>query len=274
MKRVLTSLLFLLSGCYGRPNVTMNSQEFYQAVAQRANLKQGQPAVITFSALWCHPCREEIDSLNQANQEFGGLIQFRGFLVEGEEKGSTIRAADVSQFTSFTGASAEYMVTIDPQWQLFDMLHEPQGHSLPTMVILDQAGNVEQVIQQSLDYQTQLRPLLLALARGQNIPIQPKPTSGQVDSIANWVARPEVAAQQTLIDAVTVSWQSGMRKYSFTADEMPFASGQITFSFDGTKDAPLSAKWLSDTPTSVCTLNVVLNPDGSLASSTGVCRQK
>src|SRR6185437_16187476 len=81
--RSLVVFSLVLGGCYGRPKMHSNSSE----LARAADLQAGKPSVIVFSALWCHPCREEIDSLNQASRDFAGIVQFRGFLVEGEEKG-------------------------------------------------------------------------------------------------------------------------------------------------------------------------------------------
>jgi hypothetical protein len=274
------SSVFVMTGCYGRPKMQVNSSQ----VAHAASLQPGQAAVITFGALWCHPCREEIDSMNEASHEFAGIIQFRGFLVEGEEKGSVVDPGDLADFTSFTGQSAQYAMRMDPSWQLFDSLHAPQGRSLPTMVIINQSGEVTEVIQQSLDYQSQLRPLLLALARGQStIPVNPsngggenKPGQKQItDSVANWQARSEVAANLALVSNVTAAWHSGLQQYAFTAAEMPFASGQITFEWDGaSQDTPQTAKWISDTAVSLCTLNLVFKSDGTLLTSSGNCRQK
>jgi thiol-disulfide isomerase/thioredoxin len=276
------ALALILTGCYGRPAPEVNSTE----VAVAAGIQLGKPGVVTFSALWCHPCREEIDSMNQASREFAGAIQFRGFLVEGEEKGSTVQQSDISQFISFTGEAPLYGMLMDPSWRVFDTLHAPQGHSLPTMVVIDRTGKAVQTIQQSLDYETQLRPLLVALTQGDNPPpvvvnpVTPPPpaTPGQqqlTDSVANWVNRAEVVADPTLVKNVTQAWQSGLTKYAFTSVEMPLDSGQITFVWDGAKvNTPLTAAWTANTAVSICTLNLVLAPDGTLLSSSGNCRQK
>ncbi len=276
-----TAFIIGLGGCYGRPKTQINSS----MLCHSAGLQPGQPAVVTFSANWCHPCREEIDSLNQANREFAGLIQFRGFLVEGEEKGSPVHESDLSSFTSFTGSRAEYAVRTDPGWQLFDSLHAPQGHSLPTLVIMSQSCKVEEVVQQSLDYQTQLRPLLLALTRGQSAPpvapvdptpVPTKPDQQQLnDTVEHWLSRAEVVANPALIKNFTDSWEAGLQKYNFNSSEMPLNDGQINFLWDGaSEDIPQTAAWRSDTPVSVCTLNLTLNADGTLLSSSGKCRLK
>jgi len=277
LKILFASFLFL-TACYGRPK-TNTSHMNATALLSAVGAQPGQATVVTFSALWCHPCREEIDSLNQANSEFAGVIQFRGLLVEGEDKGSPVNQGDINLFTSFTGEHAQYSVKTDPLWQLFDTLHAAQGHALPTMVLINAAGQVEEVVQQSLDYNTQLRPLLQALAIGQAGPIDTNPIPpvqpGQIsDTVANWEARAEVAASATLLANVKASWQAGLAKFTFTESEMPFEAGKISFLFDGTTNTPRTAAWVSDTPVSYCTLNLVFKADGSLASSNGNCRQK
>jgi thiol-disulfide isomerase/thioredoxin len=263
----------LLGGCYGRPKMHSSSSE----LAIAAGVQAGKPSVIVFSALWCHPCREEIDALNQASRDFAGIVQFRGFLVEGEEKGSMVKPSDLSQFTSFTGQAAQYGLLLDPNWQVFDKVGVSQGHALPTMVILNSSLEIDQVIQQSLDYDTQLRPLLLALARGQKTsPGSTKPGPGNLtDTVGNWSARAEVVASPDLLNNLTVGWQAGLKKYAFTSDEMPLDAGQISFNWDGAAvNTPRSASWISDTDKSYCTLDLSLNPDATVASMSGNCRTK
>lgn len=271
MRGILAAIAILLTGCYGRPNLARSNSA---VLAKAIGIQPGQPAVVSFSALWCHPCREEIETLNQGSAEFAGLVQIRGFLVEGEEKGSPVQKSDIVQFTTFSGEKPTYPMGTDTDWGIFDSLHAPQGHALPTLVIFNQNGEVTQVIQQSLDYNTQLRPILEALARGQSTgPISG--SSGIKDNVGNWMNRSEVASQPALISNLTASWQAGLIKFDFTTDEMPLASGQITFTWDGAKvNKPQSATWYADTPTQVCNLTLSLNPDATLASASGTCRPK
>lgn len=269
----LSVVALILGGCYGRPQLHGNAS----AIAHETGLQVGQPAVVVFSALWCHPCREEIEALNSAHREFATSIQFRGLLVEGLEKGSLVQQSDIPQFKSFSGQSAEYSVKIDPVWRLFDSIPTPQGHALPTMVVLNAALEVEQVIQQSLDYDTQLRPLLQKLARGQSTTLPPsKPTGGDFsETIEKWEQRAEVAANPNLLKNLEAGWEKGLKQYAFSTDQMPLELGTIAFNWDGANtNTPKSAAWVEDTPISICTMNFVLNPDATVASSNGICRRK
>jgi hypothetical protein len=56
---------------------------------------------------------------------------------------------------------------------------------------------------------------------------------------------------------------------------MPFESGTISFNWDGAAlNTPKTATWIADTAISYCTLDLILNPDATVASMTGNCRQK
>ncbi len=271
------SLATIVMGCYGRP-----AEHPSVASASTFGVQPGHAAVVTFSALWCHPCREEIESLNHASQEFAGKIEFTGFLVEGEEKGSTVQTIDIENFKTFNGEKPLYPVHSDENWQLFDGLRAPQGRALPTMVIFNKQGQLQEIVQQSLDYETQLRPLLQAIASGQapapvNTPTPtPPPSSHQAtDTVQNWSARAEVASRPTLLANLTAAWQTGLQKYDFTVVEMPLSAGVITFLTDANGvDTPQGVHWLADTPVSVCQLQLNLNPDGTLLTSNGSCRPK
>jgi thiol-disulfide isomerase/thioredoxin len=272
----IASLVFL-TACYGRPQMRSRSVPIAQL-----GLQTGKPAVLAFSALWCHPCREEIETLNQASQEFAGQIQFAGFLVEGEGKGSPVQTSDLDKFRSFSGTKPLYPMRLDTSWQLFDTLPVPQGRALPTLILVNEKGDTVEVVQQSLDYNSQLRPILAAIAKGQMAPVptppSPPPTSGLqqlTDSVQNWIARAEVIAQPDLQKNLTGAWQTGLLKYDFTEDEMPLGSGRITFGWDGNeKNVPEVANWRAVTADSVCKLQLNLNQDGTLASASGSCRPK
>lgn len=273
---LLLAFSVLLAACFGRPR-------FDAVVGGEVNhdLKEGIPAVVIYSALWCHPCREEIDTMNRAVAEFGDKIQFVGYLVEGEEKGSPVQESDIEKFTSFGGDKPAYPVRLDEGWSKFDRERPPQGRALPTMALYDAKGKRFQIIQQSLDYHD-LQPTFAAMAANAAPPpiVKPTPTPPPdlqqlTDTVENWLARPEVKARAEFATNLEAAWQRGLKKLSFTEDQMPLEEGQITFSWDGqTLNVPQTVKWEEDTPASVCKLQVTLNTDASYASATGSCVPK
>ncbi len=83
-------------------------------------------------------------------------------------------------------------------------------------------------------------------------------------------ALPGFEASGAVISKMTAGWNQGLSTYSFTADEMPFASGQFIIEEmnDGTS-YPISTKWKSDLG---CELTVYYKVDGTFDHCHGVCR--
>jgi thiol-disulfide isomerase/thioredoxin len=280
LKALMLAIPLILVACYGRPH--LESQLLSPDQFSDLGFKNGMPSVVVFSALWCHPCREEIETVNQAAREFQGLIQFGGYLVEGEEKGSPVQDADLANFKSFNGVSPSYPVALDTNWVKFDAKKFPQGRALPAMMIIDRSGNYR-AIQQSLDYNTQLRPILVSLSQGGSAvpPVEsPSPTPAPglqqlSDKVANWLTRAEVVAHPDLQKNLTDSWSAGLLKYDFDDQEMPLGDGQISFAWDGKdQNIPQVVNWKAITDTSVCKLQINLKPDATVSSMSGSCRPK
>lgn len=277
---LLLAIPLLLAGCFGRPALDKKSSGFDSF--GKFGLQEGKPAVIVFSAVWCHPCREEIETLNLATREFGDKIQFLSLLVEGEEKGSRVQEADLAKFVSFKGEKPEYPLGLDVGWAKFDSEGAPQGHALPTMMLYDSTGERFRIFQQSLDYQSQLRPLLLSMAQNAPPPpvVTPTPTPAPglqqlTDSVGNWLLRSEVAARPEFEANLNEAWLKGLEKFGFTEFEMPIETGVMNFAWDGASlNVPQSAKWEADTPVNVCKLQLTLNEDASFASASGSCVPK
>ena len=56
-----------------------------------------------------------------------------GFLVEGEHKGSSLSADELSLFTSPAGETPNYPLAVDQDWRNFLALAPPQGKQLPLL---------------------------------------------------------------------------------------------------------------------------------------------
>ncbi len=268
-------LLPTLAGCYGRRTDRPNAGEHVVDVS-RFGLKDELPSVVTFGALWCKPCRNEIGVMNQVVQVFGGKVQVLGLLVEGDEKGEPVTDGDVDEFVSLAGVAPLYVVQPDRDWRLFSSLAPANGKQLPLVALCDAEGNVVMALQKSLTFDGELEPLVADLVRG-HVPVASPPKTTHVDTsrvtevIGAWVERTSAKVGQMDFDILNKGWTVGLGKEGFAAEDMPFLKGRASWmrrADDETKFYVASAVWSSP---SNCTLTVTFDEDGTVSSTEGIC---
>lgn len=272
------SMLVLLTSCYGRLSDSSSGRELN---AKDYGLTDSKPALIVFAAAWCKPCMAEIHSLNRAQAQLGDRLQVTGFAVEGAQKGVPAAPKDTALFQSPHGERPEYPLTLDPSWKLFDQLRPSAGRSLPTMVFVDSNHRVVHLVQRSMEYETELLPLLQNLVAGQTsaplppqTPKDPQPDpSGKIvnQTFANWTALPGHGPDSEIYQKMQAAWMQGLEDFAFTEDDMPFSNARLRiFAYDDGRSKPVSGIWVAaDTG---CRLTVYFHPDGSYDRSEGVCR--
>jgi thiol-disulfide isomerase/thioredoxin len=268
--------LILLSGCFGRIH---DPGEGQQINPKDYGLDETRPALLVFSAAWCKPCMAEIPALNRALSELDGQVQIKGFVVEGAQKGVAAAPKDGDLFVSPGGDRPAYPLAIDSGWKKFDQFKAGAGRSLPTMVFVSRGHRVLRIVQRSLEYDTELLPLLKALISEQ-APVAPKPDQPAPDpgaghpqsqAFADWAARAGQEPGSATYQNVQEAWLHGLGDYGFPEDDMPFETATMTvFIYDDGHSVPISALWIASTTN--CRLTVYFKPDGSYDHSTGVCR--
>ena len=269
--------LLVCSGCLGRISDTNGGRKLD---AKTYGLDGVHPSLLVFGAAWCKPCMSEIPSLNRAQSELSGKVRILGFAVEGAQKGVAAAPKDGDLFVSPRGDRPVYKLTVDSAWKLFDALPPVSGHSLPTMVFVSREGVVLRLVQRSLEYDTELLPLLRQLAADQ-APVDtakpgeptPDPTQGKPQNMtfAAWAALAGNETTSTLYQNVQAGWEQGLGDFNFLEADMPFATARMTVvaSDDGHKRL-LSAVWIA--AATGCKLTVYFKSDGSYDHSNGVCK--
>jgi|GEM_PF-6495476 len=283
--------LFALTGCFGRAADDASGVGVSPALA----LTQGNRSVVVFGATWCKPCRKEIADLNQARRDFRDALDIVGVLVEGDVKGSEPSAESESTFRAPSGEVPTYPLRRDPGWKAFDAMNPPDGRALPLIALVNESGRVERLVQTSLVYESELRPLLDAFAAGRaNADGKAKPPNATATrppgtpgsptspplvvsaprslSIANWL-REEMAANATSDRPLRMqnAWERGLGEFGFTQADMPFDKGRATLETDAASSRSFVSKavWTSATN---CILTLSLDVEGNFLSARGVCR--
>jgi thiol-disulfide isomerase/thioredoxin len=93
---------------------------------------KGKPAVINLWATWCHPCIEEMPSLDRLQQRFAGKL---AVAAVSEDRGG---AARVNPFVAELKLK-DLTIYLDPKGELG---HAFQVRGLPTSIVIDAAGKV------------------------------------------------------------------------------------------------------------------------------------
>ncbi len=303
---IAAGMLVLASGCLGRLEDDSSSRA---ALPPSLALAEGRRGVVVFGAGWCKPCRKEIEDLNKARDSFGSSLEVVGVLVEGETKGARPTKDALRSFLSPRGMAPRYPVRFDSGWEAFDALNPPQGRALPLFVLVDEGGRVVRLLQSSLSYENELRPLLASFASGSALPpssgdasrdsgvgtgagsgapgrAPSTPTPGAITtpvagslpagvrrvSVEQWL-RLERAADSASErpQRVRDAWTRGLGEFGFAAEDMPFAQGRASLvrSVAGGPEILASVEWTSSTN---CVLTVTLATDGSYLGSRGICR--
>lgn len=269
-KRIIAILLLGLSfsGCGGR----LDDSNHQKIDLSQYNLTPGKPALISFGALWCKPCREEIGSLNLASQDFSSQLQLVQYLVEGETEGTQPRDGDSLRFKSKDGILPSYRVDLDPDWKIFESLRPPKK-ALPLLVFVDGDGVIRAIVQRSFDYEAEMKPWLVSLLAGLPAPVEPTPPPAAAEHTLDyptWVAASATHAPGSVIDLnFRAAWQKGLDKYSFDPASMPFEAGLMYERKPvGAPDFELvSGFWDSGS----CQLTVSVTPLGEFLSARGIC---
>ena len=267
----------ILTGCLGRvtdqkPNQTVNLTDY--------GLEKNVATVLTFGAVWCKPCRAEISSLNLAHDQYGSNLQIKGLVVEGKTYGQVPTMDLVThEFLGIDQESPRYSIGIDANWILFDRLKLNSGHQLPTIVFINPNGEIVRIIQRSLEYDTELKPLIELLLSNQ-LQQSPPPTDDPSDpnipeikslTLADWSKKIGNTPDTEKYKNMTAAWRKGRSNYGFTADDMPFLDGQLTYKELPDGDVPMASEWSHDSETGKCYLKVIFKADGSFLSASGIC---
>jgi thiol-disulfide isomerase/thioredoxin len=267
------SFALLISGCFGR----IDDGNGQKIDAKAYGLDGVRPALIVFGAGWCKPCLAEIPALNRAQRELGADLQIVNFLVEGKQKGSPAAPDDQAKLQSPKGEKPEYTLQLDPSWTLFDQINPPSGRALPTMVFVGWDQSVARVVQRSMEYESELLPVLQALVAGK--PVQEEPgkqpdeDQGQMKSMtfAEFTATPGNEPGGSVYTNFQAAGHKGLEEYAFLEEDMPFNRAKMTVTvFENGSIVPKVGVW--DAFMTGCKLTVFTNPDGTFLRSEGICR--
>lgn len=301
MKISILTLAFLvgllLPGCLGR-------QEDDLKPAPAANPTRPAGAMLlSFGAVWCKPCRKEIDDLNSLAERTKGRLQLKGYLVE-DSKGKPATPQDLPKFVSPKGSRPQFEMAIDTGWSVLESFAPPEGRALPLLVLVNPDGSIYRKLQGLADFESEVASVVDAwleglatarptpgsppnVARGNgnttdgSDPVAPGPTAPEFRSlkVATWLTLPSFhsePAAEVVYSNMKASWEKGLSAAGFTRTEMPFEAGTVNLrklsdAADTTVEnwATSEGRWRSE---SNCTLTVKVTADGSYASSKGICR--
>ena len=266
-------ILIPLIGCLGRNDDKATNANID---IEKMGLDPAQPAVLVFGAVWCKPCRAEILEFNKLQEEFSSQLQVRGLLVEGEEKGQASTLEMVDKFVGPQSQIPGYKIVVDREWTLFDQLNLREGRQLPTIVFVGSQGIVKRVVQRSLDYDKELKPLVESLIKNSLAPDTganetPVP-SALILSAEDWSRRPGNDSNSLKYQNLVLAWTEGRKKYNFLESNMPFLTGAISFLIDSQgSDVPVKGFWSYKSHNGTCNLTVHVFEDGRYQSASGVC---
>ncbi len=91
------------------------------------------PVLVSFWALWCEPCKEEIRHLNQIYEKY----KDKGFTILGINQDSPKSVSKVRAYIA--SHNINFPVALDPDFQY---LQKMNGQSIPYSILFDSSGNI------------------------------------------------------------------------------------------------------------------------------------
>ncbi len=265
-------LSFLFTSCTGR----IDDRVANNLVKDKIALTENKPTIVVFSAVWCKPCKAEIGDLNRISNLYGDKISIVNYIVEGSEKNTAPTFEEINNsYKDQTGEVPNYKMLLDEKWKVYDSLSFQNYHQLPSIIILDNQKNVALKIQRSLDYETELRPVIERLIS--NTPIENPQTEPDIDSptkvmtLLDWISFDGYGESSVITTNLKKAWIKGRSIYGFTSIKMPFLSGEISYLVRQNNFLPKEIIWISDSEDGLCKMNVRIDAQGNYISSSGIC---
>ena len=91
------------------------------------------PVLVSFWALWCEPCKEEMRHLNQIYKRY----KDRGFTILGINQDSPKSVSKVRAYVA--SHNIDFPIALDPDFQY---LQKMNGQSIPYSILFDTSGNI------------------------------------------------------------------------------------------------------------------------------------
>ncbi len=135
MNRIKLALLivFLLISLNAQDKIDFTLKMISGNEMTLGEIKNNQPVLINFWALWCKPCRSEMKALNKLYNKY----KENGFEIIGINIDTPRSSAKVESFIKTLGI--DYYIALDPNSELFNDFN---GQVLPLNILYDGKGNV------------------------------------------------------------------------------------------------------------------------------------
>ena len=101
-----------------------------------SEIKKDGPMFLTFWALWCSPCKSELNAFKKINDTLLNIgAKIVAINIDSPKSSAKVRAFVEAQKFPFT-------VLVDPNSVLFEMLN---GQQLPHSILFDAKGNIVEI---------------------------------------------------------------------------------------------------------------------------------
>ena len=128
---ILILFLFIELPAQNKTNFTITTLKNKKVELEKLYSKG--PVLISFWALWCEPCKEEMRHLNQIYKKY----KDNGFTILGINQDSPKSVSKVRAYVA--SHKIDFPIALDPDFQY---LQKMNGQSIPYSLLFDKAGNI------------------------------------------------------------------------------------------------------------------------------------
>jgi peroxiredoxin len=135
MKIIISVLLIFLivSNISAQDQLDFSAETLSGNRIQLSELRTKGPVLVTFWALWCKPCRNELKILQKMFKNYNS----DGFQIVAVNEDTPRSLAKVESFVKSQGL--DFHIVLDPNKDLFEQFN---GQAIPLAILYDKSGNV------------------------------------------------------------------------------------------------------------------------------------